>query len=146
MRSRMSGAELDGGFLEKEAAIKSRSLHPFSPKTASGNGPEDTRPRTTAGPASKDNDKALPSPWIPSLTPEAETPNPEKPSRTAIHPLRMSAGMRKRVSAPGLWAPRGSITHCERCACAVTHHTLSCCVPRAVLQSPGAKAALGPTE
>lgn len=67
-----------------------------------GNGPEDTRSRITAGPASKNNDKALPSPWIPSLTLEAEAPKREKVSRTVTYytsgkPLRMSALPRKRV-------------------------------------------------
>uniref|UniRef100_A0A8C2XYX5 Nitric oxide synthase-interacting protein n=1 Tax=Capra hircus TaxID=9925 RepID=A0A8C2XYX5_CAPHI len=70
------------GFLEKEAAIVSRPLNPFTPKAASaGNGPDDAQPGSSAGPAGKDKDKALPSFWIPSLTPEAKATKLEKPVR-----------------------------------------------------------------
>lgn len=97
------------GFLEKEAAIVSRPLNPFTPKTASGNGPgegewfcrwvgvpqglvhpyvrhlnpcpplDDPQPGPSAGTTGKDKDKVLPSFWIPSLTPEAKATKLEKP-------------------------------------------------------------------
>ncbi|XP_067574594.1 nitric oxide synthase-interacting protein isoform X2 [Pseudorca crassidens] len=69
------------GFLEKEAAIVSRPLNPFTPKAASGDCPDDARPGSSAGPTGKDKDKALPSFWIPSLTPEAKATKLEKPLR-----------------------------------------------------------------
>lgn len=40
---------------------------------------DDARPGSSAGPAGKDKDKALPSFWIPSLTPEAKATKLEKP-------------------------------------------------------------------
>nr|KAF6268671.1 nitric oxide synthase interacting protein [Myotis myotis] len=46
------------GFLEKEAAIVSRPLNPFTPKAASGPGPDDAQAGpSAAGPAGKDKDK-----------------------------------------------------------------------------------------
>lgn len=40
---------------------------------------DDAQPGSSAGPAGKDKDKALPSFWIPSLTPEAKATKLEKP-------------------------------------------------------------------
>lgn len=47
-------------------------LNPFPPA-------DDARPGSSAGPTGKDKDKALPSFWIPSLTPEAKATKLEKP-------------------------------------------------------------------
>ncbi|XP_046537407.1 nitric oxide synthase-interacting protein isoform X2 [Equus quagga] len=91
------------GFLEKEASIVSRPLNPFTPKAATGNGPDDAQPGPSAGPAGKDKDKALPSFWIPSLTPEAKATKLEKPRALRVrrdprqpeqrHPVRRAAAL-----------------------------------------------------
>ncbi|KAM9224347.1 nitric oxide synthase-interacting protein isoform 1-T1 [Dugong dugon] len=129
------------GFLEKEAAIVSRPLNPFTPKAASsGNGPDDAQPGPSAGPASKDKDKALPSFWIPSLTPEAKATKLEKPSRTVTcpmsgKPLRMSDLTPVRFTPLDSSVDRvGLITRSERYVCAVTRDSLSNATPCAVLR------------
>lgn len=70
------------GFLEKESAIVSRPLNPFMPKAATLPNTDGEQPGPSVGPLGKDKDKALPSFWIPSLTPEAKATKLEKPSRT----------------------------------------------------------------
>lgn len=75
------------GFLEKESAIVSRPLNPFTAKALSGTSPDDAQPGPSVGPPSKDKDKVLPSFWIPSLTPEAKATKLEKPSRTVTCPM-----------------------------------------------------------
>ncbi|PNI16301.1 NOSIP isoform 4, partial [Pan troglodytes] len=67
------------GFLEKESAIVSRPLNPFTAKALSGTSPDDVQPGPSVGPPTKDKDKVLPSFWIPSLTPEAKATKLEKP-------------------------------------------------------------------
>ncbi|OWK16406.1 NOSIP [Cervus elaphus hippelaphus] len=133
------------GFLEKEAAIVSRPLNPFTPKVASaGNGPDDAQPGSSAGPAGKDKDKALPSFWIPSLTPEAKATKLEKPSRIVTcpmsgKPLRMSDLTPVRFTPLDSSVDRvGLITRSERYVCAVTRDSLSNATPCAVLRPSGA--------
>ncbi|MXQ93006.1 hypothetical protein E5288_WYG017586 [Bos mutus] len=133
------------GFLEKEAAIVSRPLNPFTPKAASaGNGPDNAQPGCSAGPAGKDKDKALPSFWIPSLTPEAKATKLEKPSRIVTcpmsgKPLRMSDLTPVRFTPLDSSVDRvGLITRSERYVCAVTRDSLSNATPCAVLRPSGA--------
>ncbi|XP_045726864.1 nitric oxide synthase-interacting protein-like [Mirounga angustirostris] len=76
-----------------------------SPGAVSRNGPEDARPRTTAGPGSKNKDKALPGPWIPRPTLEAEVrklrgSRRAETSGLSEKPLRMSDLTRKRLTPP----------------------------------------------
>lgn len=132
------------GFLEKEAAIVSRPLNPFTPKAASGDSPDDAQPGPSAGPAGKDKDKALPSFWIPSLTPEAKATKLEKPSRVVTcpmsgKPLRMSDLTPVRFTPLDSSVDRvGLITRSERYVCAVTRDSLSNATPCAVLRPSGA--------
>ncbi|KAJ1072892.1 hypothetical protein K5549_015035 [Capra hircus] len=130
------------GFLEKEAAIVSRPLNPFTPKAASaGNGPDDAQPGSSAGPAGKDKDKALPSFWIPSLTPEAKATKLEKPVTCPMSgkPLRMSDLTPVRFTPLDSSVDRvGLITRSERYVCAVTRDSLSNATPCAVLRPSGA--------
>ncbi|XP_022440774.1 nitric oxide synthase-interacting protein isoform X1 [Delphinapterus leucas] len=132
------------GFLEKEAAIVSRPLNPFTPKAASGNCPDGARPGSSAGPTGKDKDKALPSFWIPSLTPEAKATKLEKPSRIVTcpmsgKPLRMSDLTPVRFTPLDSSVDRvGLITRSERYVCAVTRDSLSNATPCAVLRPSGA--------
>ncbi|KAK1329945.1 hypothetical protein QTO34_010129 [Cnephaeus nilssonii] len=137
------------GFLEKEAAIVSRPLNPFTPKTAPGTGPDDAQAGpSAAGPAGKDKDKdkdkMLPSFWIPSLTPEAKATKLEKPSRTVTcpmsgKPLRMSDLTPVRFTPLDSSVDRvGLITRSERYVCAVTRDSLSNATPCAVLRPSGA--------
>lgn len=60
------------GFLRGRAPSWAWHLHPFPPA-------DDAQPGSSAGPTGKDKDKALPSFWIPSLTPEAKATKLEKP-------------------------------------------------------------------
>uniref|UniRef100_A0A673UV64 Nitric oxide synthase-interacting protein n=1 Tax=Suricata suricatta TaxID=37032 RepID=A0A673UV64_SURSU len=132
------------GFLEKEAAIVSRPLNPFTPKAIPGDSPDDARPGSSAGPTGKDKDKALPSFWIPSLTPEAKATKLEKPSRTVTcpmsgKPLRMSDLTPVRFTPLDSSVDRvGLITRSERYVCAVTRDSLSNATPCAVLRPSGA--------
>ncbi|XP_049642159.1 nitric oxide synthase-interacting protein [Suncus etruscus] len=126
------------GFLEKEAAIVSRPLNPFTPRLPD---PEEAQP----GPSKdKDKDKALPSFWIPSLTPEAKATKLEKPSRIVTcpmsgKPLRMSDLTSVRFTALDASLDRvGLITRSERYVCAVTRDSLSNATPCAVLRPSGA--------
>eukprot|EP00072_Mus_musculus_P057573 XP_006541141.1 PREDICTED: nitric oxide synthase-interacting protein isoform X1 [Mus musculus] len=159
------------GFLEKEAAIVSRPLNPFMPKAATlpntgdkkylplvgslGGGflkcvpqllpsTEGEQPGPSVGPVGKDKDKALPSFWIPSLTPEAKATKLEKPSRTVTcpmsgKPLRMSDLTSVRFTQLDDSVDRvGLITRSERYVCAVTRDSLSNATPCAVLRPSGA--------
>eukprot|EP00074_Homo_sapiens_P110735 XP_024307296.1 nitric oxide synthase-interacting protein isoform X1 [Homo sapiens] len=80
------------GFLEKESAIVSRPLNPFTAKALSGTSPDDVQPGPSVGPPSKDKDKVLPSFWIPSLTPEAKATKLEKPVSPHSAPARTVPG------------------------------------------------------
>ncbi|EDL22793.1 nitric oxide synthase-interacting protein isoform X3 [Mus musculus] len=107
------------GFLEKEAAIVSRPLNPFMPKAATLPNTEGEQPGPSVGPVGKDKDKALPSFWIPSLTPEAKATKLEKPLDDSVDRV-------------------GLITRSERYVCAVTRDSLSNATPCAVLRPSGA--------
>lgn len=105
---------------------------------------DDARPGPSAGPTGKDEDKALPSFWIPSLTPEAKATKLEKPSRTVTcpmsgKPLRMSDLTPVRFTPLDGSVDRvGLITRSERYVCAVTRDSLSNATPCAVLRPSGA--------
>lgn len=68
------------------------------------------------GPARKDKDKALPSVWIPPLTPEETATNQEKPSRLVTWPtfgkrcawLHVLPDARVLQAAPQFGEPRGA--------------------------------------
>ncbi|XP_028644808.1 nitric oxide synthase-interacting protein isoform X2 [Grammomys surdaster] len=107
------------GFLEKEAAIVSRPLNPFMPKAATLPNTDGEQPGPSMGPLGKDKDKALPSFWIPSLTPEAKATKLEKPLDDSVDRV-------------------GLITRSERYVCAVTRDSLSNATPCAVLRPSGA--------
>ncbi|XP_004597038.2 nitric oxide synthase-interacting protein [Ochotona princeps] len=136
------------GFLEKEGSIVSRPLNPFTSKAATETGPEDAQAGSSAGAPGKDKDKdkekALPSFWIPSLTPEAKATKLEKPSRTVTcpmsgKPLRMSDLTPVRFTLLDDSVDRvGLITRSERYVCAVTRDSLSNATPCAVLRPSGA--------
>ncbi|KAM6154052.1 nitric oxide synthase-interacting protein isoform 2-T4 [Erethizon dorsatum] len=146
-RQRAAAQDQVRGFLEKEAAIVSRPLNPFSAKAAAGPGagPDDTQPGPSAGASGKDKeDKALPSFWIPSLTPEAKATKLEKPSRTVTCPMS-GKPLRMADLTPVRFTPLddsvdrvGLITRSERYVCAVTRDSLSNATPCAVLRPSGA--------
>ncbi|EPY89113.1 nitric oxide synthase-interacting protein-like protein [Camelus ferus] len=114
------------GFLEKEAAIVSRPLNPFTPKAASG------------------NDSGHEAGEAPSLTPGAKATKLEKPSRIVTcpmsgKPLRMSDLTPVRFTPLDSSVDRvGLITRSERYVCAVTRDSLSNATPCAVLRPSGA--------
>nr|XP_037847851.1 nitric oxide synthase-interacting protein isoform X1 [Chlorocebus sabaeus] len=93
------------GFLEKESAIVSRPLNPFTAKALSGTSPDDAQPGPSVGPPSKDKDKVLPSFWIPSLTPEAKATKLEKPVSPHSAPARTVPG---RQSPPASFSRTGT--------------------------------------
>ncbi|KAL1769175.1 hypothetical protein HispidOSU_010477 [Sigmodon hispidus] len=132
------------GFLEKEAAIVSRPLNPFMPKAATLPNTDGEQPGPSTGPPGKEKDKALPSFWIPSLTPEAKATKLEKPSRTVTcpmsgKPLRMSDLTPVHFTQLDDTVDRvGLITRSERYVCAVTRDSLSNSTPCAVLRPSGA--------
>uniref|UniRef100_A0A7N4PET7 Nitric oxide synthase-interacting protein n=2 Tax=Sarcophilus harrisii TaxID=9305 RepID=A0A7N4PET7_SARHA len=137
--SRAAAQDQLRGFLEKEAAIVSRPLNPFTPRTGAGPGPSST---PEAG--DKDKAKELPSFWIPSLTPEAKASKLEKPSRVVTcpmsgKPLRLSDLISVHFTPVDSSVDRvGLITRSERYVCAVTRDSLSNSTPCAVLGPSGA--------
>ncbi|XP_051845764.1 LOW QUALITY PROTEIN: nitric oxide synthase-interacting protein [Antechinus flavipes] len=140
--SRAAAQDQLRGFLEKEAAIVSRPLNPFTPRTGAGPGPSSTpRPGTRTD---KDKAKELPSFWIPSLTPEAKASKLEKPSRVVTcpmsgKPLRLSDLISVHFTPVDGSVDRvGLITRSERYVCAVTRDSLSNSTPCAVLRPSGA--------
>ncbi|XP_043855161.1 nitric oxide synthase-interacting protein-like [Dromiciops gliroides] len=124
-------------FLEKEAAIVSRPLNPFTTRA----GPGEEAP---AGPGSEGEDKGVTSFWIPALTPEARAAPLEKPSRVVRcpmsgKPLRLSDLTAVRFTpADGTTDRLGLLGRRERYVCAVTRDGLSNSTPCAVLRPSGA--------
>ncbi|XP_078002114.1 nitric oxide synthase-interacting protein isoform X2 [Phascolarctos cinereus] len=142
--SRAAAQDQLRGFLEKEAAIVSRPLNPFTPRE--GASPGDPQPGPNSAPEAGDKEKAkeLPSFWIPSLTPEAKATKLEKPSRIVKcpmsgKPLRLSDLISVRfMPVDGSVDRVGLITRSERYVCAVTRDSLSNSTPCAVLRPSGA--------
>ncbi|XP_072463410.1 nitric oxide synthase-interacting protein isoform X2 [Notamacropus eugenii] len=80
--SRAAAQDQLRGFLEKEAAIVSRPLNPFTPRTGASPGEPQLGPNSGPEAGDKEKAKELPSFWIPSLTPEAKATKLEKPGGT----------------------------------------------------------------
>ncbi|XP_036599271.1 nitric oxide synthase-interacting protein isoform X2 [Trichosurus vulpecula] len=142
--SRAAAQDQLRGFLEKEAAIVSRPLNPFTPRPGASSG--EPQPGPTSGPEAGDKEKAkeLPSFWIPSLTPEAKATKLEKPSRIVTCPMS-GKPLRLLDLTPVHFTPVdgsvdrvGLITRSERYVCAVTRDSLSNSTPCAVLRPSGA--------
>ncbi|XP_043846969.1 nitric oxide synthase-interacting protein [Dromiciops gliroides] len=144
--SRAAAQDQLRGFLEKEAAIVSRPLNPFTPRPGASPGDAQPGPNSAPEAGDKDKDKAkeLPSFWIPSLTPEAKATKLEKPSRIVTcpmsgKPLRLSHLISVHFTPVDGSVDRvGLITRSERYVCAVTRDSLSNSTPCAVLRPSGA--------
>lgn len=131
-------------FRQRENNIVSKPINPFT----SGKSKDDesqkgsTSSDTSAGESSSSS--ALPSFWIPSLTPEAKPTLVKKPSKTVFcpmsgRPLKMSDLISVRFTPLDPSLDRVALlTRQDRYVCAVTKDTLGNSVPSAVLRPSGA--------
>lgn len=78
---------------------------PTVPIQASPSPTDETQPGPSVGPPCKDKDKALPSFWIPSLTPEAKATKLEKPVSSLRVPEFLTHPRRFPVVSPPASAP-----------------------------------------
>lgn len=123
------------GFLEKETSIISKPLNPFM---------GGTQPSMSNKPSREDQDKQLPSFWIPSLTPEAKATTLKKPDKTVYCPMS-GKPLKMKDLIPVKFTPVdetldrvGLINRQDRYICAVTRDMLGNSVPCAVLRPSGA--------
>ncbi|XP_069461270.1 nitric oxide synthase-interacting protein [Ambystoma mexicanum] len=123
------------GFLEKETSIISRPLNPFM---------GGAQPSTSNKLSREEQDKQLPSFWIPSLTPEAKAAIVKKPDKTVYCPMS-GRPLKMKDLIPVKFTPVdetldrvGLINRQDRYICAVTRDMLGNSVPCAVLRPSGA--------
>ncbi|XP_078511412.1 nitric oxide synthase-interacting protein [Lissotriton helveticus] len=123
------------GFLEKETSIISKPLNPFM---------GGTQPSTSNKLSREEQDKQLPSFWIPSLTPEAKAATLKKPDKTVYCPMS-DKPLKMKDLIPVKFTPVdetldrvGLINRQDRYICAVTRDMLGNSVPCAVLRPSGA--------
>ncbi|XP_056609883.1 nitric oxide synthase-interacting protein [Triplophysa dalaica] len=130
-------------FKERENNIVSKPINPFTSGQSKdeGNQASSSSSNSSAGEASTAS--ALPSFWIPSLTPEAKPTLLKKPSKTVLcpmsgHPLKMSDLIPVRFTPLDPSLDRVALlTRQDRYVCAVTKDTLGNSVPCAVLRPSG---------
>ncbi|XP_006633918.2 nitric oxide synthase-interacting protein isoform X2 [Lepisosteus oculatus] len=126
-------------FLQKEGSIVSKPLNPFSSGQSAGESSSSNRASNSATSSS-----ALPSFWIPCLTPEAKPTTLKKPVKTVLcpmsgRPLKLSDLVSVRFTPLDPALDRVALlTRQDRYVCAVTHDTLGNSVPCAVLRPSGA--------
>ncbi|XP_041034024.1 nitric oxide synthase-interacting protein [Carcharodon carcharias] len=125
-------------FLEKESTIVSKPLNPFNSKEG------EPQASSSRKPAQQEDEKHLPSFWIPSLTPEAKASTMRKPDKTVYCPMS-GKPLKMNDLIPVNFLPVDSkldrvqlITRQERYVCAVTRDVLGNSVPCAVLRPSGA--------
>ncbi|TRY59952.1 hypothetical protein DNTS_017610 [Danionella cerebrum] len=130
-------------FKQRENNIVSKPINPFT----SGQSKEEENQKASSSSSSKDagesSSSALPSFWIPSLTPEAKPTLLKKPSKAVLCP--MSGGPLKMSNLiPVRFTPLDPsldrvalLTRQDRYVCAVTKDTLGNSVPCAVLRTSG---------
>ncbi|XP_060705336.1 nitric oxide synthase-interacting protein [Hemiscyllium ocellatum] len=124
-------------FLEKESTIVSKPLNPFSSKEGEAKAGSSTKP------IQPEDEKHLPSFWIPSLTPEAKVSAMRKPDKTVYCPMS-GKPLKMKDLIPVNFLPVDNkldrvqlITRQERYVCAVTRDVLGNSVPCAVLRPSG---------
>ncbi|GCC31315.1 nitric oxide synthase-interacting protein [Chiloscyllium punctatum] len=124
-------------FLEKESTIVSKPLNPFSSKGGEAQAGSSTEP------IQPEDEKHLPSFWIPSLTPEAKVSAMRKPDKTVYCPMS-GKPLKMKDLIPVNFLPVDNkldrvqlITRQERYVCAVTRDVLGNSVPCAVLRPSG---------
>lgn len=122
-------------FLEKETSIISKPLNPFMGGTQASTSNKLSR---------EEQDKQLPSFWIPSLTPEAKAATLKKPDKTVYCPMS-DKPLKMKDLIPVKFTPVdetldrvGLINRQDRYICAVTRDILGNSVPCAVLRPSGA--------
>ncbi|XP_051741471.1 nitric oxide synthase-interacting protein isoform X2 [Ctenopharyngodon idella] len=130
-------------FKQRENNIVSKPINPFTSDDGRQNGSTSSSSSdTSAGESSSSS--ALPSFWIPSLTPEAKPTMLKKPSKTVLcpmsgRPLKMSDLISVRFTPLDPSLDRVALlTRQDRYVCAVTKDTLGNSVPSAVLRPSGA--------
>ncbi|XP_048061815.1 nitric oxide synthase-interacting protein isoform X1 [Megalobrama amblycephala] len=134
-------------FKQRENNIVSKPINPFTSGKTKDDGSQNgsassSSSDTSAGESSSSS--ALPSFWIPSLTPEAKPTMLKKPSKTVLcpmsgRPLKMSDLISVRFTPLDPSLDRVALlTRQDRYVCAVTKDTLGNSVPSAVLRPSGA--------
>ncbi|XP_061081313.1 nitric oxide synthase-interacting protein [Conger conger] len=136
-------------FKKRENSIVSKPINPFTAATARDSEAKASSSSSSSSgagacPAGPSSSSALPSFWIPSLTPEAKPTILKKPGKTVLcpmsgRPLKMNELIAVRFTPldPGLDRV-ALLTRQDRYVCAVTRDTLGNSVPCAVLRPSGA--------
>ncbi|KAM8825282.1 nitric oxide synthase-interacting protein [Synchiropus picturatus] len=128
-------------FKTRENSIVSKPINPFT--TGEPSKSEVSAPESSAS-TSAGSSQALPSFWIPSLTPEAKPALVKKPSKTVLCPMS-GRPIKMNELIPVKFTPIDPnldrvalLTRQDRYVCAVTRDTLGNSVPCAVLRTSGA--------
>uniref|UniRef100_A0A671RF71 Nitric oxide synthase-interacting protein n=1 Tax=Sinocyclocheilus anshuiensis TaxID=1608454 RepID=A0A671RF71_9TELE len=125
-------------FKQRENNIVSKPINPFTSGSQKGSSSS-----TSSDTGASSSSSALPSFWIPSLTPEAKPTLLKKPSKTVLCPmsgcpLKMSDLISVRFTPLDSSLDRVALlTRQDRYVCAVTKDTLGNSVPCAVLRPSG---------
>uniref|UniRef100_A0A8C2IFZ9 Nitric oxide synthase-interacting protein n=1 Tax=Cyprinus carpio TaxID=7962 RepID=A0A8C2IFZ9_CYPCA len=132
-------------FKQRENNIVSKPINPFtSEKSKDEESQKGSSSASGSDTGASSSSSALPSFWIPSLTPEAKPTLLKKPSKTVLcpmsgRPLKMSDLISVRFTPLDSSLDRVALlTRQDRYVCAVTKDTLGNSVPCAVLRPSGA--------
>ncbi|KTF96248.1 hypothetical protein cypCar_00012045 [Cyprinus carpio] len=132
-------------FKQRENNIVSKPINPFtSEKSKDEESQKGSSSASGSDTGASSSSSALPSFWIPSLTPEAKPTLLKKPSKTVLCPmsgcpLKMSDLISVRFTPLDPSLDRVALlTRQDRYVCAVTKDTLGNSVPCAVLRPSGA--------
>ncbi|KAM9780530.1 nitric oxide synthase-interacting protein [Neosynchiropus ocellatus] len=128
-------------FKTRENSIVSKPINPF---TTGEPGKSDVSVAESSASTSAGSSPALPSFWIPSLTPEAKPTLVKKPSKAVLCPMS-GRPIKMNELIPVKFTPIDPsldrvalLTRQDRYVCAVTRDTLGNSVPCAVLRTSGA--------
>uniref|UniRef100_A0A671RFL7 Nitric oxide synthase-interacting protein n=2 Tax=Sinocyclocheilus anshuiensis TaxID=1608454 RepID=A0A671RFL7_9TELE len=131
-------------FKQRENNIVSKPINPFTSEKSKDEGSQKgSSSSTSSDTGASSSSSALPSFWIPSLTPEAKPTLLKKPSKTVLCPmsgcpLKMSDLISVRFTPLDPSLDRVALlTRQDRYVCAVTKDTLGNSVPCAVLRPSG---------
>uniref|UniRef100_A0A8C1PGZ3 Nitric oxide synthase-interacting protein n=1 Tax=Cyprinus carpio TaxID=7962 RepID=A0A8C1PGZ3_CYPCA len=132
-------------FKQRENNIVSKPINPFTSEKSEDEGSQkSSSSASSSDTGASSSSSALPSFWIPSLTPEAKPTLLKKPSKTVLcpmsgRPLKMSDLISVRFTPLDSSLDRVALlTRQDRYVCAVTKDTLGNSVPCAVLRPSGA--------
>ncbi|KTG45084.1 hypothetical protein cypCar_00002623 [Cyprinus carpio] len=132
-------------FKQRENNIVSKPINPFTSEKSEDEGSQkSSSSASSSDTGASSSSSALPSFWIPSLTPEAKPTLLKKPSKTVLcpmsgRPLKMSDLISVRFTPLDSSLDRVALlTRQDRYVCVVTKDTLGNSVPCAVLRPSGA--------